>query len=149
MADSTPIMSKLKVHPITTKENLLTLCKEFAIETDSGDTRATMQAKIAELCQLNSDDDQNVRERIAQMSKIYRDKLHSRTNGTPTGDGPQPHTQTNGTPAGNGQHLHTQTSPQGQTTNKDTNENMESNPEPLTQPPLELVKKNRSNILGR
>ncbi len=64
MASATPVMSLLRTHPISLRENLIAICKEFRIEFEQKDTRVVLQAKIDDYAQADSENERKLREDI-------------------------------------------------------------------------------------
>ena len=74
MATASAILSIVKTHPISLKENLLSICAVLNIETDQKETKVSLQTKIDDASKLNEDNDKKIREKVNEIKTMHKER---------------------------------------------------------------------------
>ena len=77
MATASSVSSMLKTHPISLKENLAFICDKLWIELEPKDTKLIIQSKIENFSKLGDENDEKVRNLIAQLKKTNKERMAS------------------------------------------------------------------------
>ena len=78
------ILSLLKTHPVSLKENLMTICDTLGINTSNKPTKAQMQSEIDTFLSSEPDLEPKVREIAVELISEFKERKNSETTTTAT-----------------------------------------------------------------